>query len=175
MSEDKNRKKTGKAHKAGEKYGSKVRTKCLTLLKTGLSVREVSERTGVARSTINAWKKSLTEDARARLDSLGTEKQKEFVNRAWSDIELAQRAGSRKVEMLFRSMETLSKLADVVEADEQLTGEQKLELIDTLKGLSNLKLGELAKWIEVNATQARLMEGKPTANVAVSGIGFEDL
>lgn len=162
MSEKPDGKKPGK-------YPEKMRIKVLTMLETGMTVREVAQKTGIGKSTINAWKKSISDDARAKLEKLGTQQRAAFVSRAWSDIELAQRAGSRQVEMCFMSAETLAVLVDAVQERGELSDDEKEKLIEVLRNLRFIDLRQLAKWIEVNATQARLMTGEATENIQVSG------
>lgn len=162
MSEKPDGKKPGK-------YPEKMRIKVLTMLETGMTVREVAQKTGIGKSTINAWKKSISDDARAKLEKLGTQQRAAFVSRAWSDIELAQRAGSRQVEMCFMSAEALSVLVDAVNERGELSDGEKDKLIEVLQSLRQIDLRQLAKWIEVNATQARLMSGEATENVQLSG------
>ena len=162
MSEKTDGKKTGK-------YPEKVRIKALTMLETGMTVREIAEKTGIGKSTINAWKKTISDDARAKLEKLGTQQPAAFVSGAWSDIELAQRAGSRQVEMCFMSAEALAVLVDAVQERGELSDDEKEKLIEVLRNLRFIDLRQLAKWIEVNATQARLMTGEATENIQVSG------
>lgn len=132
----------------GQGYDDEIKEKILAELASGTSLCALSRKYDIAKSTISGWKKALNnpgnEDKLDQFEQLRTKKKREFVEKAWSNIEAGNKLIQRRFERALDNEDAIDSLLSEIMSlpNTELSTEQKKALA---KKLSNIRLDDVGK------------------------------
>lgn len=145
-----------------------VKEKIKALLATGKAKNAVAKELGISWSTVEKVSKEDPDG----IETLREHKKQEFVNEAWQDIKAAMYLGRQKIRLATVAtenfQETIDKLIDLLEDNQETNGRDIVELIKALSSVTSIPLAHISTYFGTLYDKQALATGDPTNNIGGS-------
>ena len=158
----------------GKKYSDEVKETVRAMCAVNVSVKEISEKTGVPENTVYDWI-NHTFNKDDEFKKVRDKNKEKIIDESWKGVKAAIDAINRKVSRALAAERAAEKIIKQLLNDEEMD-EAELNRAKIKLGLaSEVSLGDITRSYGVMIDKINLLTGEPTQNVNVTGLKFEDM
>ena len=158
----------------GKKYSDEVKETVRAMCAANISVKEISEKTGVPENTIYDWKNNSFEkdDEFKKVRDKNKEK---IIDESWKGVMSAIKVMNRKIERALMAEKAAEKIIKKLLDGEQMEESELNQAKIKLELASSVTLGDITRSYGIMIDKISLLSGDPTQNLNVTGLKFEDM
>lgn len=158
----------------GSKISDEKKEKVRALLESGVSVKEIHDKTGVNENTIYSWKNNEFQDD-DEFTKLRNENKEKIIKSAWKHVNTCMNVIGLKLNRALDGEKKLTSILEKMKKSKNLSDDEMTKLLSLLKTVSYESLSDVSRTFGVLIDKINILTGESTENININNRKFEDM